>query len=122
MNITLSRLGLFPGRRAVRRLSFDNDIPNVDIPTCDPQARPLCMITSDEQISPPSLVCKENSLPLHSLYVGILFKFTALGHSFMQNFATLQFKTRLGGEICSFDVNMHKPAQYGLEDNQKDLF
>ena len=26
----------------------------------------------------------------------------------MQNFATLQFKTRLGGEICSFDVNMHK--------------
>ena len=39
---------------------------------------------------------------------GYSFKFTALGHSFMQNFATLQFKTRLGGEICSFDVNMHK--------------
>ena len=69
---------------------------------------PLCMITSDEQISPPSLVCKENSLHLHSFCVDILFKFTALGHSFMQNFATLQFKTRLGGEICSFDVNMHK--------------
>ena len=69
---------------------------------------PLCMITSDEQISPPSLVCKESSLHLHSFCVDILFKFTALGHSFMQNFATLQFKTRLGGEICSFDVNMHK--------------
>ena len=69
---------------------------------------PLCMITSDEQISPPSLVCKENSLHLHSFCVDILFKFTALGHSFMQNFATLQFKTRLGGEICSLDVNMHK--------------
>ena len=66
------------------------------------------MITSDEQISPPSLVCKENSLHLHSFCVDILFKFTALGHSFMQNFATLQFKTRLGGEICSLDVNMHK--------------
>ena len=69
---------------------------------------PLCMITSDEQISPPSLVCKENSLHLHSLCVDILFKFTALGHAFMQNFATLQFKTRLGGEICSIDINTHK--------------
>ena len=49
-----------------------------------------------------------NSLHLHSFCVDILFKFTALGHSFMQNFATLQFKTRLGGEIYSFDVNMHK--------------
>ena len=39
---------------------------------------------------------------------GYSFKFTALGHSFMQNFSTLQFKTRLGGEICSLDVNMHK--------------
>ena len=39
---------------------------------------------------------------------GYSFKFTALGHSFMQNFATLQFKTRLGGEICSLDVNIHK--------------
>ena len=49
-----------------------------------------------------------NSLHLHSFCVDILFKFTALGHSFMQNFATLQFKTRLAEEICSFDVNMHK--------------
>ena len=39
---------------------------------------------------------------------GYSFKFTALVHSFTQNFATLQFKTRLGGEICSLDVNMHK--------------
>ena len=28
---------------------------------------PLCMITSDEEISPPSLFCQENSLHLHSL-------------------------------------------------------
>ena len=30
------------------------------------------MITSDEQISPPSLVCEEYSLHLHSLCMGIL--------------------------------------------------
>ena len=40
---------------------------------------PLCMITSDEQISPPSLVCKENSLQMHSLCTGVLLKFTASG-------------------------------------------
>ena len=31
------------------------------------------MITSDEQISSPRLVCKQNSLYLHSLCVDILF-------------------------------------------------
>ena len=40
---------------------------------------PLCMITSDEEISPPSLVCKENSLQMHSLCTGVLLKFTASG-------------------------------------------
>ena len=35
--------------------------------------RHLCMITSDEQISSPRLVCKQNSLYLHSLCVDILF-------------------------------------------------
>ena len=39
---------------------------------------------------------------------GYSFQIYCLGHSFMQNLATLQFKTRFGGEICSFDVNMHK--------------
>ena len=33
----------------------------------------LCMITSDEQISSPRLVCKQNSLYLHSLCVDVLF-------------------------------------------------
>ena len=28
--------------------------------------------------------------------------------SFMQNLATLNFKTRLGWEICSSDINMRK--------------
>ena len=46
----------------------------------------FCMITSDEQISPPSLVCKENSLHLDSLCV------YCLGNSFMPNVATLQFQ------------------------------
>ena len=35
--------------------------------------RHLCMITSDEQISSPRLVCKQNSLYLHSSCVDILF-------------------------------------------------
>ena len=79
--------------------------------------------TLDEQISPPIKPRLYAKFFAFALFVrGYSFKFTALGHSFLQNFATLQFKTRLVGEICSFDVNMHKPAQYGLEDNQKDLF
>ena len=35
--------------------------------------RHLCMITSDEEISSPRLVCQQNSLYLHSLCVDILF-------------------------------------------------
>ena len=35
--------------------------------------RRFCMITSDEVISSPRLVCKQNSLYLHSLCVDILF-------------------------------------------------
>ena len=34
---------------------------------------------SDEQISPPSLVCKQNSSHAHYLCVGILFNWIALG-------------------------------------------
>ena len=37
------------------------------------------MAMSDEQISPPSLICKENTLHLHSLCMDILFKVAALG-------------------------------------------
>ena len=69
---------------------------------------PLCMITSDKQISPPSLICKENSLHLHSLCVDILFQFTTSGILLCKTSQLYNFKTRLGGEICSFDVNTHK--------------
>ena len=35
---------------------------------------PLCVFTSNEQISPPSLVCEQNSLHLLSLCTRVLFK------------------------------------------------
>ena len=37
------------------------------------------MITSDEPILPPSLVCEQNASHLHLLCVGILLNSTALG-------------------------------------------
>ena len=40
---------------------------------------PLCMITSDKQISRASLFCKQNSSPSYSLCVDILFNSGALG-------------------------------------------
>ena len=66
------------------------------------------MITSDEYISPTSLVCEQNFLHLHFLCVGILFNSTALGIHFCETSLIFNFKTRLGGEICLCDVNMHK--------------
>ena len=66
------------------------------------------MITSDEHISPPKLVCKQNSLHLHSLSVNILFNCSALGIHLCKTWQLFIFKTRLGGEICSSDVNVHK--------------
>ena len=39
---------------------------------------------------------------------GYSFQLYCPGNSFMQNFVTLCFETRLGGEIYSSDVNMHK--------------
>ena len=66
------------------------------------------MITSDEQISPPSLICKQNSSHLHSLGVNILFNCSALGIHSCKTWQTFIFKTRLGGEICSSDVDMYK--------------
>ena len=69
---------------------------------------PLCVIASDEQISQPSLVWKQNSSHLHSLCVGILFNCTALGIHLCKTSQLYILKTRLGGEIYSSDVNMHK--------------
>ena len=66
------------------------------------------MIASDEQISQPSLVWKQNSSHLHSLCVGILFNCTALGIHLCKTSQLYILKTRLGGEIYSSDVNMHK--------------
>ena len=66
------------------------------------------MITSDEQISPSSLVFKQNSSHLHSLGVIILFNFSALGIHLCKTWQLFNFKTRLGGEICLSDVNMRK--------------
>ena len=73
---------------------------------------PLCVIASDEQISQPSLVWKQNSSHLHSLCVGILFNCTALGIHLCKTSQLYILKTRLGGEIYSSDVNMHKGYFY----------
>ena len=69
---------------------------------------PSCMITSDDQISPPSLVCKQNFSHLHSFCVGILFNRTALGIHLCKTSQLCILKMRLGGEIYLSDVNMHK--------------
>ena len=66
------------------------------------------MITSDKQISPPSLSSKENSVHLHSLSVDILFKFAASWILLCKTYQLYNFKMRFEGEICSFDVNMYK--------------
>ena len=59
-----------------------------------------------------SLVCEQNFLHLHFLCVGILFNSTALGIHFCETSLIFNFKTRLGGEICLCDVNMHKGYCY----------
>ena len=40
--------------------------------------------------------------------MGILFNSTALGIHFCETSLIFNFKTRLGGEICLCDANMHK--------------
>ena len=40
--------------------------------------------------------------------MGILFNSTALGIHFCETSLIFNFKTRLGGEICLCDVDMHK--------------
>ena len=57
---------------------------------------------------PPSLVCKQNSLHLPSLGVNILFNCSDLGIQLCTTWQLFNFKTKLGGEICSSDINMQK--------------
>ena len=56
---------------------------------------PLCMITSDKQISPPSLVCKHNFFAFALFVRAYSFQFYWFGNSFMQSFATLQFQNEV---------------------------
>ena len=70
---------------------------------------PLCMITSDEQISPPSSSFLNIILCICTLCAWVFFS-NVLPWKFidMQNMHSYILKTILGGEIYSFDVNMHK--------------
>ena len=72
-----------------------------------PGSWPLCMITSDKKISTLSLVARK-IFCVCTLCVGILFKFTTSGILLCKTSQLNNFKTRLGGEICSFDVNTRK--------------
>ena len=54
-----------------------------------------------------NLVCEVFSLHLHSLCVGILLNFTALGIHLFKTSLIFIFKTKIGGEICSCAVNLH---------------
>lgn len=59
----------------------------------------LCIITSDEQILSPCLVCVLNSLHPPSFSMGILFECTTLGINLFKTLGIYNFKTRL----CSTD-------------------
>ena len=74
-------------------------------------------IPLSEQISPPSLVCKQNSSHVHYLYVGIFFNWIALGIHLCKTSQLFILKTRLGGEIYLSDINMHIRAIR----NEKDI-
>ena len=53
-----------------------------------------------------SLVCKQNPLHFHSLFVGILFNYSAMGIYSCKFSQLYNFKTRPGGELCRSDVNI----------------
>ena len=53
-----------------------------------------------------SLVCKQNPLHFHSLFVGILFNSSALGIYSCKTSQLYNFKTRPVGELCRSDVNI----------------
>ena len=74
---------------------------------------PLCMSTSDEQISPPSLVLKMKVCQgVHEW----LLKVETVKRMFTPKECKCEeicLQTRLGGEICSSDVIMHK-GHFGI--------
>ena len=54
------------------------------------------------------VVCKQNSLHLPSFGVNILFNCSDLGIHLCTTWQLFNFKTKLGGEICSSHINMQK--------------
>ena len=52
-----------------------------------------------------SLVCKQNPWHFHSLFVGILFNYSAMGIYSCKTSQLYNFKTRPVGELCRSDVN-----------------
>ena len=66
----------------------------------------LCMITSDQQISPPSLVCEQTSSHFHSLGGEYSLQLFCLGNSFMRNLAAFQLQN--GAWWWNSDENIHK--------------
>ena len=66
----------------------------------------LCMITSDQQISPPSLVCEQTSSHFHSLGGEYSLQLFCLGNSFMRNLAAFQLQNEAWW--WNSDENIHK--------------
>ena len=54
-----------------------------------------------------NFITKPHLKAKYSLGVGILFNSIALGIHLCKTLQVYNFKTRLGGKICSTDVNMH---------------
>ena len=70
---------------------------------------PSCMFTSDEQISPPSLVLKSKSCQvLPDKYIPKVEQLKIIFTPKKCKCETFCLQKRLGGEICAYDVIMHK--------------
>ena len=54
---------------------------------------------SDKQVSPPSIVYKQSSLPLNSLCMGVLFNCTDWGIHLCKTSQFYILKMRLGGDL-----------------------
>ena len=54
---------------------------------------------SDKQVSPPSVVYKQSSLPLNSLCMGVLFNCTDWGIHLCKTSQFYILKLRLGGDL-----------------------
>ena len=75
--------------------------------------RPSCMFTSDEQISPPSLVLKSKSCQvLPDKYIPKAEQLKRIFTPKKSKCEEFCLQTRLGGEICAYDVIMHKAKGY----------